>query len=89
VEVAPNGQFSFPAKVRKGVKITAKWGWPTAVPPAIKQACLLQSSRLFKRFATPLGSESMTALGRMTLTIPNLDPDVQQLISRYIKPVWG
>jgi hypothetical protein len=89
IEVSSVGQFLFPVKVKKGVKVTAKWGWPVAVPTPIKQACLLQSERLFKRFATPLGSESMTALGRMTLTIPALDPDVEMLISRYKKVVFG
>ena len=89
ITVSSNGQFFFPKGVIKGVKVTAKWGWPTAVPPAIVQATLLQSERLYKRFATPLGSESMTALGKMTLTIPALDPDVEMLISRYIKPVFG
>jgi hypothetical protein len=89
ITVSSVGQHLFPSKVIKGVKVTAKWGWPTAVPPPIVQAVLLQSERLFKRFSTPLGSESMTALGKMTLTIPALDPDVEFLISRYIKVVWG
>lgn len=88
IEVTPTGSYSFPTGIPKGVTVNAKFGWP-AVPPAIKQATLLQSERLFKRFATPLGSESMTSLGRMTLTIPSLDPDVEILISRYIKPTWG
>lgn len=89
ITVSSNGQYLFPKLVIKGVKVTAKWGWPTAVPPPIVQAVLLQSERLFKRFSTPLGSESMTALGKMTLTIPALDPDVELLISRYIRPVFG
>lgn len=88
IETSTPGQYLFPVGIRKGVKVTAKFGWP-AVPGPITQACLLQAERLYKRFATPLGSESMTALGRMTLTIPKLDPDVELLISRYIKPVWG
>lgn len=82
------GQFSFPKGVRRSVKVTSKFGWPS-VPKPIKQACLLQCERLFKRFATPLGSENMTALGKMTLTIPSLDPDVELLISRYKKIVFG
>jgi len=88
IEVSSVGQYLFPVKVKKGVKVTAKWGW-ASVPKPIIQACLLQCERLFKRFATPLGSESMTALGRMTLTIPALDPDVEMLISRYKKVVFG
>lgn len=89
VEISSSGPYLFPAKVRKGVKITAKWGWPTSPPLPIKRACLLQSARLFKRYSTPIGSESMTALGKQYLSIPSLDPDVESLISRYIKPVWG
>lgn len=89
IEVSSVGQYLFPVKVKKGVKVTAKWGWPTSAPLPIKQACLLQSERLFKRFATPLGSESMTSIGRMTLTIPSLDVDVESLISRYKKIVFG
>lgn len=88
IEISSVGQFLFPVKVKKGVKVTAKWGFPIT-PLPIKQATLLQSERLFKRFATPLGSESMTALGRMILTIPALDPDVEMLISRYKKIVFG
>lgn len=89
ITISDNGQYLFPARAKRAVKVTAKFGWPNAVPPAIVQATLLQSERLFKRFSTPLGSESMTALGKMTLTIPSLDPDVELLISRYIKPVFG
>lgn len=89
IEISPSSTRFFSKNQRKGIKIVARWGWPVAVPKPINQACILQSERLFKRFATPLGSESMTALGRMTLTIPNLDPDVEAMISRYIKPVWG
>lgn len=88
IVVSYSGNFLFPKNVRRGVKVTAKFGW-ASVPKPIQQACMLQSERLFKRFSTPLGSESMTALGRMTLSIPSLDPDVELLISRYIKPTFG
>lgn len=88
IEITPTGQYSFGPRIRKGVKVTAKFGWP-AVPKEIKTATILQVAREFKRYATPLGSESMTALGKQTLTIPSLDPDVQRLISRYKKVVFG
>lgn len=88
IEISPTGQYAFPVNVRKGVKVTAKFGW-SAVPKEIKNACIQQTARLVKRFATPLGSESMTALGKQTLTIPSLDADVQYLISRYKKVVFG
>ena len=36
------------------IKITGVWGWPS-VPTAIKQACVIQSSRIYKRLDSPLG----------------------------------
>ncbi len=79
-----NSTIQFPKGAYKSVKVSSPFGW-AAVPKNISQACMLQCERLFKRFSTPLGSESMTALGRMTLSIPSLDPDVISMISVYIK----
>ena len=81
IETTPNGSYTFPG-TKKGVKITAAFGW-AAVPKPIKSACLLQSVRLFKRYVTPLGQSATTALGTMTLQIPKLDPDICALISAY------
>ena len=88
IETTATGSYAFPVGVKKGVKVTAKFGWP-AIPKPIVEACKLQAGRVFKRGATPLGVEAMTALGKQTLIIPRLDPDVELLISRYKKPVWG
>ena len=88
IEISAVGRYAFPAGVRKGVKVTAKFGWP-AVPEPIKEACRLQAERIFKRGATPIGTESMSAIGRQTLSIPSLDPDVESLISRYKKVIFG
>ena len=81
VETTPNGVYNFPG-TKKGVKITAAFGW-AAVPDPINRACVLQSVRLFKRYVTPLGQSAMTQLGEMRLQIPKLDPDVCGLISPY------
>lgn len=83
IETRIGGNFIFPT-VPHGVKITATWGF-TAVPDQIKQACILQSERLFKRFATPLGSSGMTALGEVRLQIPNADGDVLALLKPYVR----
>jgi hypothetical protein len=88
IEIAQTATYSLPVNVRKGVKVTARFGW-SAVPKEIKTATIMQANRTYKRFATPLGSEAMTALGKQTLTIPSLDNDVQRLISRYKKVVFG
>jgi len=83
IEVTYNGLYAFP-RIRRGVKITATFGWPS-VPPQIKQACLLQSERMFKRFATPLGSSGMSALGEVRLQIPAADGDVMALLEPFTR----
>jgi hypothetical protein len=80
----PRGQFLFPKNCVKSVSVTAVFGW-AAVPKPVVEACKLQVERIFMRGSTPLGSNSMTALGKMTLTIPSLDPDVVGMIQPYIK----
>lgn len=53
IETTANGSYRFP-RGRKGVKITASFGFP-AVPKPVNRACVLQATRLFKRYITPLG----------------------------------
>jgi hypothetical protein len=65
------------------IKITGVWGWPS-VPTAIKQACVIQSSRIYKRLDSPLGVAGFGDLGVMRVT-RDLDPDVAQLIGTYRK----
>jgi len=64
------------------VKIAASFGW-AAVPKPINRACVLQATRLFKRYVTPLGQAGATTIGTITLTIPALDPDVTMLLAPY------
>lgn len=83
IEVTPRGQKSFPAGLRKGVKIVGAWGWP-AVPDDIAEACLILSARLFKRKDAPFGM----AGGEMTMTrLPRLDPDVAALVRPFARIV--
>jgi len=63
------------------VKVTATWGW-SSVPTAIKQATILQSSRIFKRLDSPLGVLSSPDLGFIRVG-SRLDPDVAQLVDSY------
>jgi hypothetical protein len=63
------------------VKVTAVFGWP-AVPIAITQACVIQSSRLFKRLDSPLGVAGFGDMGAVRVS-RYLDPDVEQLIAPY------
>jgi hypothetical protein len=65
------------------IKITGVWGWPS-VPTAVTQACVIQSSRIYKRLDSPLGVAGFGDLGVMRVT-RDLDPDVAQLIGTYRK----
>lgn len=63
------------------VKVTGVWGW-SAVPTAVKQATMIQASRIFKRLDSPLGVLSAPDLGFIRVG-SRLDPDVQQLVDPY------
>lgn len=63
------------------VRVTGVWGWP-AVPIAIKQATIIQASRIYKRLDSPLGVAGFGDLGAIRVGRA-LDPDVEQLVMPY------
>jgi len=66
-------------------KVTAVWGW-TAVPAVIKEATLLQASRIVKRRDAPFGVAGSPEFGNELRLLPKLDPDVEimvQTLRRY------
>ena len=85
MEVMPNGNYSFPKGIAKGVEIVGTFGWSTA-PQPIVEACLLASHRLMARRNSPYGVSGAAALGNLTLTVQSLksDPDIMELLSPYI-----
>lgn len=83
IDVASTGSASggFPISER-GVRITGKFGW-SAVPGPIKEACLLQAARLFRRKDATFGVMSNNSFGTYLKAIPEMDPDVMLLIRPY------
>ena len=65
------------------IKITGVYGW-SSTPIAVTQACIIQSSRIYKRLDSPLGVAGFGDMGVMRVT-RDLDPDVAQLIGTYRK----
>ena len=63
------------------VRITGVWGW-SAVPIAVTQATVIQSSRIYKRLDSPLGVAGFGDLGAIRVG-RSLDPDVEQLVMPY------
>lgn len=70
------------------VQVTAKWGYATTVPDVIKQACITQAARWFKRgeasWADALASGDMGQL----MYRQALDPDLKMMLhmGRYVRP---
>jgi hypothetical protein len=65
------------------VRVTTVFGWPS-VPKAVETACIIQASRIFKRFDSPLGVAGFGDFGAVRVS-RFLDPDVEQLVMPYKK----
>lgn len=63
------------------VQVTAVFGWP-AVPEPVTQATIIQASRIFKRYDSPLGVAGFGDLGAIRVS-RYLDPDMAQLVEPY------
>ena len=70
-----------------GVRVTARWGWP-GIPDPIRQACLLQASRLLSRRDSPFGVAGSAEMGSEVRLLARLDPDVAVAV-RPFRRVWG
>lgn len=66
---------------RKTVRVEATYGWPE-IPEAVKQATIMQASRLFARFDSPLGVAGFGEMGAMRVSY-KVDPDVAMLLSPF------
>jgi hypothetical protein len=68
------------------VRVTGIFGW-SAVPVAIKEATLLQGSRLAARRDSPFGVAGSPENGSEIRLLARLDPDVLTSIKDYIRKV--
>lgn len=73
-----------PKGTENEVTVTAKFGW-TTVPVTIKQATLLQASRLFKRRDAPFGVAGSPEVGSEVRLLARVDPDVAVTLRPYIR----
>lgn len=65
------------------IRITGVYGW-SSTPKAVETATIIQASRIFKRFDSPLGVAGFGDFGAVRVS-RFLDPDVEQLVSPYRK----
>ncbi len=69
---------------RERVQVTARWGW-AAVPPEVKEACMIKAARLARRKDSPEGeSGGYGVMGRTTWS-PSEDKDVLALLNPFIR----
>lgn len=73
------------------VQITARWGFAIEVPIDIKEACMMQAARWFKRFQSAMADTLASGELGQLLYRQSLDPDIRRILidSRYSKPVVG
>jgi len=83
VERTNNSLYLFP-RLRKGLKITASFGF-AAIPPVIVRATALQSSLILARQVELIGAASLQIVDPQNkMSIPNLDPVIESMINPYI-----
>ena len=73
--------------IEHGVRVTGSFGW-SAVPAGIKQATLLQASRLLARRDSPYGIAGSPDVGSELRLLAKLDPDVEVSVTPYKRSWW-
>lgn len=67
-----------------GIEVTGLWGW-SAVPETVKEATLLQASRLLKRRDAPFGVAGSPDLGSEIRLLAKVDPDVAVMLHAFVR----
>lgn len=66
----------------KTVLMDGVWGW-SAVPDAVKTACLVQAARFFKRRDSVFGVAGSPEFGSELRLLAKVDPDVEAMLRDY------
>lgn len=75
------------SSAEEAIQVTAKWGW-TNVPDPVKQAALMQASRVFSRRESPYGVAGSPQTGSEVRLMAKVDPDVKVVLAPF-KRWWG
>jgi len=85
-----NGSQSFFPRYKRNVRVTGTFGYSVAVPDLVKQAALIQSTRLFMRTKQAYADNGASPeVGQMTINVggraqmPQLDSDVRLMLMPY------
>jgi hypothetical protein len=67
------------------VQVLGKFGF-AAIPAAVRQACLIQATRIYKRRDAPFGVTGSAEMGTLQI-LGRIDPDVASLLSGLMRMV--
>ena len=70
------------------VKVTAKWGYAATCPPDVKNACMMQAARWWKRMESAMADTIGSPETGQLLYKQRLDPDIANILvnGRYMRP---
>jgi len=78
------GDYTYTTPLQEAtVQVQGVFGYGTAVPTDVKQACNLLSIRQFKRYDSPLGVAGFGDIG--VVRVSRVDPDIESLLAPYRK----
>lgn len=78
------GDYLFTTSAEEAtVQVVGVFGYGTAIPVDVKQACNLMAIRQFKRYDSPLGVAGFGDIG--VVRVSRVDPDIESLLSPYRK----
>jgi hypothetical protein len=69
------------------ISIAGSWGYSTSAPKPVKEACILESIRLFKRRDAPYGIMGMSPAGGEVVHNIKPDPMIEKLLLPYMRLV--
>lgn len=77
---AGNGLYQFPRGIQRSVQIVGSWGYSTATPALIEEACLRHCARLYALANAPLGVAGTVETGLIRIS---LDRDLIEMLAPY------
>jgi hypothetical protein len=81
LSVHPSSSRYFVPRLLKSAKITAEWGYASATPNEIQQACILLAQYVWLRKDAPFGVAGMAMLGEVQANPDMMPADVRGLIN--------
>ena len=86
LHVTPQGNNAWPVGVSKSVQLAAVFGYQSGTsadaPMDVREACLIQSVRIYHRKDNPYGVAGSMEMGQL-IQIAKLDPDVELMLKPY------